>query len=129
MIFGVVFLIVGCGAGSNLPNSIISIAIESGSVCTNMSSGSSCAIVITYNTNGAYNPILEYTPNPLPPGVTQNGTFDSSVNSCQAIINTLPFSSCVVKFTYSSNYNPSTDTNIAFTLGGSTSNTVYLQGN
>ena len=130
MIFGIVFLIAGCGAGSTSPNSIISIAIESGSVCTGMvSGGESCSIVITYNTNGAYNPTLGYTTSPLPPGITQNGTFEGSINACQTNINTSSISSCTVNFTYSSYYTPSTDTNIAFTLGGTTSNTVYLQGN
>jgi hypothetical protein len=129
VIFGIVFLIAGCGAGSTSPNSIISIAIESGSVCTGMVGGSSCSIVITYNTNGAYNPTLGYTPSPLPPGITQNGTFESSINTCQTTINTSSISSCTVNFTFSANYSPLTDTNIAFILGGTTSNTVYLQGN
>lgn len=128
IIFGIVFLIAGCGAGSTSPNSIISIAIESGSICTGMKSGSSCSIVITYDTNGAYNPTLSYTPSPLPPGITRNGTFGSSLNSCQNTINTSSVNSCTISFLFSENYTPLTDTNIAFTLGGTTSNTVYLQG-
>ncbi len=121
-------LIFSCGSGGGAPTSSISIAFESGTTCTNMQNGTTCGIVINYNTNGANSPTLGYTPNPLPQGITKSGDFYSQVTICQNSINSSATGTCYINFSYSAPNNPTTNVNIAFTLGGATSNTLNLTG-
>ena len=125
--FGV--YIVGCGAGGTSSSPIISIAIESGSDCTSMTSGSLCSIVVNYNNNGTIEPTLGYTTDNEAPGISQNGTLESSIDACQNLIDTVSVGTCTISFTYSINYIPATNTNLYFTLDSTTSNGVYVQGN
>ena len=98
-------LITGCGAGSTSPEPSISIDIESGYSCTNMHNGSPpCNIVITYTTNDNIDPVLGYTPTPPPLGMTINGSFYNSVDICQESIDSVSSGTCIISFTYSSNY-------------------------
>lgn len=132
MILATVFFgayISGCGAGSTSINPSISIAIESGYSCINMTSGNTCSVELSYNNNGSSNPTLGYTTAAGAPGIVQNGTFESSIDACQETIDTVSSGTCIVSFTYSSNYNPATNTNLYFTLGNTTSNAIYIQGN
>ena len=125
--FGV--YIVGCGSGGGSVNPIINIAIESGFVCTNMNNGSICSIVVNYNNNGTAEPVLGYTTDAASPGTSMNGTLQSSINKCQESIDIVSSGVCNVSFSYSSSYTPSTNTYLYFTLGNTTSNGVYIQGN
>ncbi|MBP9742932.1 MAG: hypothetical protein KBD37_06210 [Burkholderiales bacterium] len=122
----------GCNAGNDSTSSTsqsISAEITGGS-CTNMQTGDTCEITITYNTNGESNVYLNYDPQPLPTSLTNNGSFNSTFGDCQNTVgSTSGQLTCdPVIITYTSAGGSGTNVDLTFTLGDATSNAINVTG-
>ena len=117
-----------CQSGNTTSVPSISAEVTSGT-CTNMTNNQSCSITITYNVNGTDTSTLQATPNPLPEGVVANDTFYSTFNTCSSQIPGNQSGTCTIVITYTSQGGDGTNTNLAFVLGMTTSNSIPVTGN
>ncbi len=121
----------GCNAGDSTapPSQTISAIVTSNS-CTGMTNASTCIISVTFNTNGVRGLSLGYTPSTLPSSITSSGSFNTTFGSCQSLVATSTGSvPCPVTITYTGPNTGGTNTNLNFTLGSATSNTIKVTGN
>jgi len=138
ILLGVAMIVAACnGVGSGATNPSIAAAVTNGSCGNFTTTGESCVITITYNTNGASGPSLTFTPNPLPAAITNNGSFNTTFGTCQTNVSNAGSGAftCPVTIVYTSGVGGA-NFNLAFTISSTnsaispvTSNTIAVSGN
>ncbi len=125
------------GVGSSGNNPVINAAVTNGNCGNFTTTGESCVITLSYNTNSAAGVSLTYTPNPLPAAVTTNGSFNTTFGTCQSSVANAGVGTftCPVTIVYTSGVGGA-NFNLAFIINSTsssvksaTSNNITIAGN